>query len=604
MATSGTVYSNYAKDSRLYVKWSLKSQDAANNTSTISWEAGIVVAGYDLWYNNAVKITSVKIDGSVVSNGGTYSNLTSDGTYKKLSGTKTISHNADGSKSITVSIEGWFYDLGNKSGSGTYSLTSIPRKATLTAAPNFNDENNPTISYSNPAGNSATSLQACIASTDGGTIYVPYRDISKTGTSYTFSLTAAERTTLRNACATANSMGVSFYVKTVIGSYIDYSPLAKTLTIVNATPTITASAKDVGSVSTTLTGDANKMIKGYNSIVASMTATGLKGATIKSYKITNGGSTVNAASGEFPYTSNNSFVFTATDSRGNTASKTITLTMINYFKLTCNMVPRIAVDGTATINVSGNYFNGSFGATPNTLTVQYRYKVAGGSYSAWTTAPATVSGNTYSYPITVNGLDYQKKYTFQTRATDKINTATTAEQTITANPVFDWGETDFQFNVPVKVNVNNETVFKVDYDDTSAYIQSLPAYNRTYALSPNMLITNLGTIGRGTSSSMKYKEDIKDVVNEDLNPTRILDIPVRQYKYNKDNIPVDRNRDDIYIGLIAEEVAEAYPAAAEYNENGELEMWNIKVLFPALLKVVQEQQKEIEALKSAVERSS
>ena len=73
-----------------------------------------------------------------------------------------------------------------------------------------------------------------------------------------------------------------------------------------------------------------------------------------------------------------------------------------------------------------------------------------------------------------------------------------------------------------------------------------------------------------------------------------------QFRYNEENVPVDGKPDDLYIGLIAEEVNKAYPAATEYTEDGQVEMWNIKALFPALLKIVQDQQKEIEALKEQI----
>jgi hypothetical protein len=112
-----------------------------------------------------------------------------------------------------------------------------------------------------------------------------------------------------------------------------------------------------------------------------------------------------------------------------------------------------------------------------------------------------------------------------------------------------------------------------------------------------MYITSNGVFGRATSSSQRYKTDIKDVQDGTLNPYNILNIPIRQYNYNKDNVPVGKDVNDTYIGLIAEEVAKAYPAAAEYNEDGQVEMWNIKVIVPAMLKILQDQQKEIENLK-------
>ena len=106
--------------------------------------------------------------------------------------------------------------------------------AKVTSAPNFNDEQNPTINYSNPAGNRVSSLQACISWTGGADI--AYRDISKTGSSYTFNFTSAERTALRNSCITANSRKVIFHVRTENGGNKYYSTIEKTLSIVNANP--------------------------------------------------------------------------------------------------------------------------------------------------------------------------------------------------------------------------------------------------------------------------------------------------------------------------------------------------------------------------------
>lgn len=132
-------------------------------------------------------------------------------------------------------------------------------------------------------------------------------------------------------------------------------------------------------------------------------------------------------------------------------------------------------------------------------------------------------------------------------------------------------------------------------------IQSTTTYNRTYDSSPNLYISSNGVFGRSTSSSQRYKTDISDVIEDELNPYNILDIPIRQYKYDKEHIPVNKNEEDLYIGLIAEEVAKAYPAAAEYNEDGQVEMWNIKVIVPAMLKILQDQQKIIDDLKQKVE---
>jgi hypothetical protein len=106
-----------------------------------------------------------------------------------------------------------------------------------------------------------------------------------------------------------------------------------------------------------------------------------------------------------------------------------------------------SADGAMTVTASGNYYNGSFGAVSNTLTVQYRYKVSGGSYGSWTNMTATKSGNTYTATANLTGLDYKKTYVFQVKAVDKLATKTTAEKSVKSLPVFDWGENDFTFNV-------------------------------------------------------------------------------------------------------------------------------------------------------------
>ena len=47
--------------------------------------------------------------------------------------------------------------------------------------------------------------------------------------------------------------------------------------------------------------------------------------------------------------------------------------------------------------------------------------------------------------------DYKAKYTFQAKAIDKLITKESVERTVKAVPVFDWGEEDFNFNVPVTI---------------------------------------------------------------------------------------------------------------------------------------------------------
>jgi hypothetical protein len=101
------------------------------------------------------------------------------------------------------------------------------------------------------------------------------------------------------------------------------------------------------------------------------------------------------------------------------------------------------------LRASGNFFNGSFGAVANTITVQYRHKVQGGEYGDWQAMTATASGNTYTAEADLTGLDYRVAHTFQVQAVDKVRSCASVERTVRTYPLFDWGENDFNFNVPV-----------------------------------------------------------------------------------------------------------------------------------------------------------
>ena len=102
---------------------------------------------------------------------------------------------------------------------------------------------------------------------------------------------------------------------------------------------------------------------------------------------------------------------------------------------------------------------------------------------------------------------------------------------------------------------------------------------------------------RSTASSRKWKHDIKDM------PSILQDVlnlrPVT-FKYNLDYLPSTDNRSglDVY-GLIAEEVADVIPLAADYDE-GQPSDWNYRILVPILIKAIQEQQKQIEELSDRI----
>lgn len=218
-------------------------------------------------------------------------------------------------------------------------------------------------------------------------------------------------------------------------------------------PYIEVDVHDTNTATTTLTGDNSRLIKFFSTAYAEIQATSNTGANIVRTEIVYGGITYYGASGFYSYTfpnaETNTFTFRATDSRGKVTSQTITVPMTDYIKLTTNVeAERPDIDGNMQIHIYGNYYNGSFGAYSNTLTLRYRYVVSGGTMPAWTTVTPTFSGSTYTCDITVSGLVYQNKYDIEVSAIDRLMTLSAEATTLTAS-IFDWSENDFNFNVPV-----------------------------------------------------------------------------------------------------------------------------------------------------------
>jgi hypothetical protein len=107
-------------------------------------------------------------------------------------------------------------------------------------------------------------------------------------------------------------------------------------------------------------------------------------------------------------------------------------------------------NGNLQFTVSGVYFMGSFGATTNNITVEYRYKSKSASeFGAWTIAPIVASQNSYSSTGTITGLYYREDYVIEFRATDKVQTVYSETYNIHKTvPIFDWSKNDFSLNVP------------------------------------------------------------------------------------------------------------------------------------------------------------
>lgn len=419
MATSGSFETEkYSGIRGLRFIWSVTSQSVADNSTTITWMLLGSGSRQGTWYNT--KNAYLNINGARVYTEDSQEYIRLDVGTLVASGTITIQHDSSGEKTFSADAGAMIYYYGSYlTGSGSWELPPINRYATITSAPDFTDEQNPTISYTNSAGESADSLMACI-SLDGSMDDVAYRNINKTGNSYTFSLTDAERNVLRNATTNANSRTVKFFIRTRIGQleYHDYKDV--TFTVVNANPTFSnVSYRDTNSTIVAITGNDQKIVQSLSTLrVTYGSATALKGASITGYTFNVNGvvRTSSAAGGTVDFGTVNSsmnvtLTATATDSRGNTTTVERTVTMLAYASPSAlvTLVRLNNYEDTTYLTVDGTVASVE---SLNTMVIQYRYKQKNGTYGSYVTIPDNVQ-QTLS-------LSKNNEYVFNILVTDRF----------------------------------------------------------------------------------------------------------------------------------------------------------------------------------------
>jgi len=120
---------------RLTVNEVSGSMSVTNNTTDVSYSLTVYKTyGYGR-YNGNYCPYNVKIDGETVASGSTKYNFENYESLTLASGTKTITHEPNGSK--TISVSGYFDgdngpSLGSGTASGTLTLSTVPRASSLT----------------------------------------------------------------------------------------------------------------------------------------------------------------------------------------------------------------------------------------------------------------------------------------------------------------------------------------------------------------------------------------------------------------------------------------------------------------------------------------
>lgn len=260
--------------------------------------------------------------------------------------------------------------------------------------------------------------------------------------------------------------------------------------VINSEPTVDATIEDVNENTVALTGDSNKIVRYMSNAQVDISATAKNSATIKSRKVVCGSKSGTSTSNTLNNVESGTFVVSCTDSRGFSASKTTTKTLIEYVKLAfidISLTRPTTTSNTVNAVIRGNWFNGNFGTTNNTLSMKYRYRQSGGSWGSYRTVTPTKNGNTFSYNASLGSTyNFNYEYEFEFVIEDKLMTVTQDVIVTQGEPIIDVGKNDVvingevyirDINVEEKILVNTRD--NVDLDDlteTGTYFVSNP-YN-------------------------------------------------------------------------------------------------------------------------------
>lgn len=379
----------------------------------------------------------------------------SGGTVNLGSHTFTVTHNTDGTWSGEIGASyrlGINYGsagyVGTISGKQTVSLPTIPRASSI-GATDANIESKSTIVVGRKSSSFTHTIQYEFGRLSGY--------IDSGGNSVSSAVKMTETTILFHVPSSfyaqipsAKSGVCTLICRTYSGNTQIGDAQTTTFTATAAeslcAPDVNGTVKDTNNATIALTGNANNLVRFYSTALCTITATAKKNATLVNKKITGVDVTGNTLT--INNVDTDAFSFSATDSRGYSKSVTMKKTLIPYIRLTCNArgYRPAPTDGSGRVEISGQYYNGSFGAVQNTLSLQY--KIGNGS---WQSVTPTISNNSYTATVDLAGLDYTKSFTIYVAASDKLSTLSIPVIINQGIPVFDWGQNDFTFHKLVKM---------------------------------------------------------------------------------------------------------------------------------------------------------
>ena len=433
MAKSGSITTNESHGRSVKLSWSLSSQSVENNQSTLSWSitgagsaSGWVMTGGFKAVINGTTVYSTSTDTRIQLYNGT----------SVASGTTKITHNADGTKSFSLSIKAGVYTYAvSVTASGTHTLDTIPRASTVSAT-NANMGSASTITITRASSSFTHTLTYSFGSTTGTIV----SKTTSTSVSWTPALTLANQ--IPNAVSGTCTITCDTYNgSTKIGS--------KTCTLTLTVPT-SVKPTMTSVTATRVDGDvpAAWAIYVQNKSKATVKingAAGAYGSTISSYSISGGGYSSTASSFTTGFlTSSGTITFTAkvTDSRGRVSdAKTIRISVIAYSAPSFTSYLSQRATSAGVVNDDGTYIRGLISYSyascsgKNTVTCATYYKKS--SASSWTNANKRFSSGT-AFTFGGGAISTESSYDVKYTITDAFTTVTILDMVSTATVLMDF----------------------------------------------------------------------------------------------------------------------------------------------------------------------
>lgn len=377
MALSGSVATNAGEYSRYYrLNWTA-TQSIANNTSTISWT--LTAAGGTGWV--AERTVYVNIDGTSV-----YSKSNYVERYPGVvaSGTKTLTHNSDGTRSFNISIgAAVYYSSVTCTGVGSPTLDTIARASDLSVS-----DGTLGVAQTITADRKSSSF----------THTLTWKCGSYSGTIATKSPATSWSFTPELKLAEGAPNGTNVYCEFTLTTNNGNTAIGSTkksvwLAIPNSVvPTCSMSLSDSKGYKDTYGG----YIQGQSVLHVVINGSGIFGSSISSYSASaNGTRYISQTFDTAPLKTagSNTITVGVKDSRGRSASASSTITVISYSvpNIISFSVNRCNADGTE--NDSGVYAKITYQysvtdlSNKNTFTVSLNYKKT--TDSQWTSVTIT-----------------------------------------------------------------------------------------------------------------------------------------------------------------------------------------------------------------------